>query len=142
MTDAAQAAAVRRLCDELEIRNALARIAHLSDTGGLDEYGARFAEDARWEMPGEPAKCGRAEIQAAGAARRARGSTGPGSRSRHVIGTVAVSVDGDSAVAQSIWQFYTDTATAPALRVMGHYLDTFRRTPQGWLLARREITVG
>jgi 3-phenylpropionate/cinnamic acid dioxygenase small subunit len=142
MTDMAQAAATTRLRDELEIRNVLARIAHLSDAGELDDYGAQFTEDARWEMPGGPAKCGRAEIQASGAARRAEGATGPGSHTRHVIGTVAVSVDGDSAVAQSSWQFYADTATAPVLRLMGHYRDTFRRTPHGWRLARREITVG
>jgi uncharacterized protein (TIGR02246 family) len=132
----------RMMDDELEIRNVLARIAHYSDMGDLDDYGDQFTEDAQWEFPGAPAKRGRAEIQAAGAARRADGVTGPGSHSRHVISTVAVRVDGDSATAESYWQFYVDTASAPALRSMGHYRDTFRRTPQGWQLARREITAG
>lgn len=128
--------------DELEIRNVLARIAQYSDMGELDDYGAQFTEDAHWEMPGVPVKHGRGQIQAAGAARRAEGATGPGSNTRHVVGTVAVKVEGDSAVAESYWQFYADTATTPVLRSMGHYRDIFRRVPDGWRLARREITAG
>jgi uncharacterized protein (TIGR02246 family) len=128
--------------DEIEIRNVLARIAHYSDTGTLDDYGSQFTEDAYWELPGVPVKQGRAEIQAAGAARRAEGVTGPGSHTRHVVGTVAVTVDGDAAVAESYWQFYVNTADSPELTSMGSYRDVFRRTPQGWLLARREITSG
>jgi uncharacterized protein (TIGR02246 family) len=131
-----------RVRDELEIRNVLARVAHHSDMGDLDDYGAQFTDDARWIMAGAPSRHGRAEIQAAGAARRAEGVTGPGSNTRHVISTVAVTVDGDAAVAESYWQFYGETATSPVLRSMGHYRDTFRRTADGWRLARREITSG
>ncbi|MGI8335553.1 nuclear transport factor 2 family protein [Actinomadura scrupuli] len=141
-TDAVQGVDTGRIRDELEIRNVLARIARLSDMGDLDDYAAQFTGDAHWEMPGAPPKHGRAEIRAAGAARRAEGLTGPGSQTRHVVGTVTVTVDGDQAVAESYWQFYADTATAPALRSMGHYRDTFRRTARGWRLARREITSG
>ncbi|MFV2176447.1 nuclear transport factor 2 family protein [Actinomadura sp. LOL_016] len=128
--------------DELEIRDVLARIAHLSDHGDLDDYGDRFTEDAVWEMPGVPVKHGRAEIVAAGVRRRADGATGPGSHTRHVITTTAVTVGGDSAVAESYWQFYSATATAPRLESMGHYRDTFRREPSGWRLAHRHITPG
>lgn len=128
--------------DAWAVRDVLARIAHLSDTGELDDYGRQFTEDARWVMPGVPVKHGRAEIVAAGAARRAAGETGPGSASRHLIGTVAVEVRGDTAVADSYWQFYVATATAPTLKLMGAYHDTFRRTPNGWQLAERLITVG
>ncbi|MFC5751861.1 nuclear transport factor 2 family protein [Actinomadura rugatobispora] len=134
----------RAVRDELEIRGALARIAMLSDMGDLDDYAAQFTEDAVWEMPGVPVKRGRAEIRAAGAARRAEGATGPGSGTRHVIGTTAVEVGGDggTAVAESYWQFYVRTGAEPHLRSMGHYRDTFRREPAGWRLARREITPG
>lgn len=130
------------IADELAIRNVLARVAHCSDAGDLADYGALFTEDARWEMPGVPVKRGRAEIVAAGAARRAEGVTGPGSHSRHLISTVSVAVEGDRAVAESYWQFFVDTATAPVLRSMGAYRDTFRRTGRGWLLAERLITAG
>ncbi|HSA52239.1 MAG TPA: nuclear transport factor 2 family protein [Yinghuangia sp.] len=130
------------VADELAVRNVLARIAHYSDAGELEDYGRQFTEDARWEMPGVPVKRSRAEIVAAGAARRAIGETGPGSASRHLVGTIAVSVRGDTAVADSYWQFYVDTTTSPTLRLMGAYRDTFRRTPDGWQLSERLVTVG
>jgi uncharacterized protein (TIGR02246 family) len=128
--------------DELAVRNVLALIAHHSDDGTLDAYGALFTEDARWEMPGTPVCDGRARIVTAGARRREQGVTGPGSHSRHVITTVAVTVDGDQAVAESYWQFYTATDTTPALRSMGKYRDTFRRTADGWRLRHRRISTG
>lgn len=130
------------VADDLAVRTVVARIAQLSDSGALEEYGRQFTEDARWDMPGVPVKTGRAEIVAAGAARRATGETGPGSASRHLVGTIAVAVTGDTAVADSYWQFYVDTTTAPTLKLMGAYRDTFRRTAEGWQLAERLITVG
>ncbi len=51
-------------------------------------------------------------------------------------------LDGDIATADSCRQFYADTATAPRLQFMGHYRDAFRRTPEGWRLAHRRITLG
>lgn len=128
--------------DDLEIRTVLARIAHYSDTGDLDDYAAQFTGDATWEMPPAPPKRGRAAIRTAAAARRADGQTGPGTHTRHVITTVAVSVDGDTAAVDSYWQFYTATATAPSLHSMGSYHDTFHRTFTGWRLAHRHITPG
>jgi uncharacterized protein (TIGR02246 family) len=127
---------------ELEIRNVLARIAHRSDHGDLEDYAALFAEDARWEMTGGACLRGRAAIRAAGAARRAAGTSGPGSDTRHVITTVAVMVGGEQAVAESYWQFYGGTPGLPVLKSMGAYRDTFQRTGTGWLLAERLITVG
>jgi ketosteroid isomerase-like protein len=128
--------------DDLAIRTALAWIAHYSDAGDLDDYAAQFTTDASWEWPPAPPRRGRAEIRAAGAARRAAGQTGPGTHTRHVITTVAVSVTGDAAIAESYWQFYTGTDAAPVLRLMGSYRDTFRRTTVGWHLARRQVTTG
>jgi uncharacterized protein (TIGR02246 family) len=130
------------VADELAIRNVLARIAQYADSGSLDDYAALFTEDARWEMPPEAVKRSRAEIRAAAEHRRADGATGPGSHARHLIGTIAVTVDGDLAVAESYWQFYVNTDDKPELRSMGAYRDTFRRDPAGWRLARRRITTG
>jgi uncharacterized protein (TIGR02246 family) len=133
---------LRRVADELAIRNVLALIAQESDDGPLASYGALFTEDAGWEMPGAQTRRGRAEIVAAGVERREAGVTGPGSHSRHLVTTVSVAVDGDQAVAQSYWQFYTDTHTGPVLRSMGKYRDSFLRTADGWRLHDRQITVG
>lgn len=127
--------------DQLKVRNLIARIAHLADTGDLDDYVRCFTPDARWEMPGAPRR-GRDEILAGGKQRRASGEAGPGSASRHVVNTVAVRVDGDVAEATSYWQFYVQTQTSPHLQLMGQYDDRFLRTPEGWQLDHRRITVG
>jgi 3-phenylpropionate/cinnamic acid dioxygenase small subunit len=131
-----------RLTDELEVRNLVARLAHLADMGHLDEYVSLFTEDASWEMPGAPRQ-GQADIMAGAKERRGAGTTGPGSNTRHVISTLAVHTDGtDLATSDSYWLFFGNTTTAPAVRLMGHYHDTLRRTPEGWKLARREISFG
>lgn len=133
---------LRRVADELEVRSIVARLAQYADDGDLDDYVALFTEDAHWAMPGAP-RTGRADIRAGGEARRATGEAGPGSHSRHMITTVAVEADGsDTAVADSYWLFYVDTDTTPTLKLCGTYHDTFRRTPDGWKLARRDITFG
>lgn len=133
---------LRRVADELEIRSIVARLAQYADDGDLDDYVALFTEDAHWAMPGAP-RTGRADIRAGGEARRADGAVGPGSASRHMITTVAVDVDGtDVAVADSYWLFYVETTSNPRLQLCGTYHDTFARTPEGWKLARRDITFG
>ncbi len=142
----------RRLADELEIRNLVARLAHMADRGDLEsEYLPLFTDDATWEFPGS------ADATAAGAEvsgheailadrrqRRGAGFQGPDTHTRHVNTTLAVRVDGsDTAEAESYWMFVGATDTGePKVRGIGHYLDTFRRTPDGWKLARRRITPG
>ncbi|MGH9098043.1 MAG: nuclear transport factor 2 family protein, partial [Acidimicrobiales bacterium] len=127
---------------ELEIRNVISRIARLADQGDLDEYTAQFTEDAVWAFPTAP-RHGRADIRAGAEARRAEGTTGPGTATRHVISTVAVRVDdADRATADSYFVFLQNTTTSPTIFNMGAYHDTFVCQGDGWRLARREITIG
>jgi len=128
--------------DELAVRNVIARLAQYADGPDVDAYVDLFAPDALWEMPGAPTKRGQAEIRAGSAERRATGGQGPGSNTRHAVSTIAVTVDGDSAVADSYWQFWADTSTAPRVALMGVYRDEFVRTDTGWKLYRRQITFG
>lgn len=146
MTQAAggSAAAGTKPCpalDDLAIRSLIARVAQLADTGGVDEYTRCFTGDARWDMPGD-ARRGRADIRTASQARRDAGQTGPGSATRHLVGTIAVEVDGDAARATSYFQFFTQTATTPQLRLIGQYDDEFVRIGARWLLDHRRITLG
>jgi hypothetical protein len=68
---------------------------------------------------------------------------GPGTPNRHVITTLAVDVDSDGeASADSYFILMTDTTGNPRVRNVGHYLDRFRRTSEGWKLASRRITTG
>jgi uncharacterized protein (TIGR02246 family) len=127
---------------ELAIRNLLARIAHTTDHGSLDDYVELFTEDASWELP-DSRRQGRADIRAGAEERRGSGLTGPGSSSRHVITTVAVELLGpDRAASDSYFLFYRETATQPSLFNMGHYRDEFSFEGGAWRLARRRITFG
>ena len=89
----------------------------LSTANDKDEYLTCFADDAVWAMPDNPAvgmsaneKRGHAEIRAGAEERRASGLQGPGTDSRHVLTTVAVSVESDTrATARSYFQFYGTT---------------------------------
>jgi 3-phenylpropionate/cinnamic acid dioxygenase small subunit len=135
---------------DAEIRTLLARIAQLADTGDLDEYLTCFTEDAVWAMPDNPAvgmtaneKRGHAEILQGAQERRASGLQGPGTESRHVLTTIAVTMDGDArATVRSYFMFFGTTSTAPALRTMGQYDDVVVKGERGWQLAHRTITVG
>jgi 3-phenylpropionate/cinnamic acid dioxygenase small subunit len=131
-----------RVAAELGIRNVISRIALLADQGDLDEYIEQFTEDAVWALP-TAARHGRADIRAGAEARRAEGTTGPGTATRHVITTVVVRVDhADRATADSYFVFLQNTTTSPTIFNMGAYHDTFVREGDAWRLARREITIG
>ena len=136
--DPGQAAA-----DENEIRNVIVRLAQYADgLGSVDQYVELFTEDAEWLMPGSP-RHGRADIRQGSIERRAEGTVGPGSNSRHVIaGTATSFLSVDEAVADSYWLYFVNTTTAAELKLVGHYRDTLVRTDVGWRLARREITFG
>ncbi|MGW0045306.1 nuclear transport factor 2 family protein [Rhodococcus sp. NPDC003348] len=132
------------------IRSLIARIAHAADEASVETYAQLYTDDAVWEMTGTTASGakpqvsrGLAEIMAAVRERRGAGIAGPGTDTRHLTTCVAVSVDGpDTARAESVWQFYAETATAPRLTSMGRYHDLFRREDGRWLLAQRTISVG
>jgi hypothetical protein len=143
---------IRRISDELEIRNLVARLGHMADMGELEsEYLPLFTEDAEWIFPGSGDAAatvatvkGHEEILADRRQRRASGFQGPGTDTRHLNTTLAVRVDGsDTAEAESYWLFIGDGQTGqPRLRGVGLYRDTFRRTPAGWKLSRRQIIPG
>ena len=138
MTDAI----IARVAAELEIRNAVSRIAILADQGDLDDYADQFTEDSVWDLPAAPRR-GRDDIRAGAEQRRAEGVTGPGTATRHVITNVVVSVDGpDRAQADSYFVFVQKSTTEPTILNMGHYHDHFVREGGTWRLARRQISFG
>ena len=92
-------------------------------------------------MPGAP-RHGRDDIRAGSLERRAEGMIGPGSNTRHVVSILSTAVDGDAAVADSVWQFLVDTDQAPRVALTGTYHDDLVRTTEGWRIARRQITIG
>lgn len=133
----------RRVQDELEIRNLIARLAHLADGGEIEEYVNQFTRDASWGGGRHPIRRGHAEIREGVRARRALGHMGPGTQSIHVVTTTCIEVEGDRAIGRSVYQYYRDVSSAePKLSSMGVYVDVFRRTPEGWRLAERTLGSG
>jgi len=129
--------------DEWAVRNVIVRLAQYADgLGSCEQYADLFTEDADWLMPNAP-RHGRADILEGSLARRAEGTVGPGSNSRHVVASTAVEfTSDDESVADSYWVYYVETNVAPRVTLVGHYHDTLRRTSEGWKMARREITFG
>jgi 3-phenylpropionate/cinnamic acid dioxygenase small subunit len=134
----------------LAIHHALARLAHLADDGELSDYLDMYTDDAVWETPaiestGTKAdrRSGRADIGEGASARRASGTQGPGSATRHVVHTIDVTPAPEAAATSvSYWSFYQSTTTTPVLAGIGRYDDTWRLTGTGWKLAHRRITLG
>ena len=136
---------VQAVADELEIRNLLARLCFLADSGDIDDYMACYTDDAVWSMPavaatGLPAsvKEGQAVIREGVVERRAGGVQGPGTGTRHVLTTSAIELDGDTAAAESYYLFVKGSDVL----VAGTYHDRFRRAGGGWKVAHREILMG
>ena len=153
---------VEAVAAQFAVRNVLARIAQTADTGTIEEYLDNFTPDAEWVMPDNPSlgvagsvRSGHAEIRAGVEERRGAELQGPGSYSRHMVQTIAVTVESatsatsaesaesaDRATARTYFTYFTDTLLAPKLASVGQYDDTFVRTSDGWKLSRREITSG
>jgi len=127
--------------DDSEIRALIARIAFLSDEGDIEEYGSVYTEDATWSA-GAATNAGLAEIKASSAARRADGTTGPGSHNRHITIPVDVHVDGDRATAVSYFLFVGSVETAPQIKRFAVYDDTFVKTSDGWRCSSRTVRQG
>lgn len=134
---------VSRLVDELEIRNLVAQLVWHADTTTMEdlgEYVECFTEDAEWEMFGDVRR-GHEQIRAGAEERRRNGVNGPGSGVRHgLMATVVEFTSPDEAAVRSYIQGYRDVGTKPDLFLMGEYHDTYRRTVDGWRLARRRVS--
>lgn len=133
---------LRTIRAELDVRNLIAQVAQLADTGELSDYARCWTEEAAWEYPSSPVY-GRDAILASATERRRTGTTGPGSHTRHMITTVRVLIeDADTATVDSCWLFIKANEGAHTTLAMGDYHDELRRSADGWQIARRQITLG
>lgn len=139
MTERSESSLAGPLADELAIRNLLGRVAQLADEGDLEEYLDLFTDDASWGGAGFPTRQGRAALRAGAEERRASGTAGPGSMTRHAVSTAVVEVAGDRATARSLFHFYGATDGVPELRMIGIWEDALARDDGAWKIAARRI---
>ncbi len=141
---------VERIAAELAIRNVLGDLAQFADAGNTEGYLARMTPDIVWAMPENPGlglpaseRHGHDEIARGQRERVEAGVQGEGSNTMHLVTTTSVDVySDDAATARSHVVFVTSTTTTPSIQNVGRYRAEFRRTPEGWKLARREIRFG
>lgn len=143
---------LQNLADEAAIRNLIAHLAHLADLApDLEtEYYSLWTDDGIYDVrepvgrtPDEPSLAkkvsGHAELRKDRNMLRSTGFQGPGTDVWHLNTTLAVKVHGDTAEAESYWVLVHGRGHPQVMRI-GHYHDTFRRTPQGWKIACRIVT--
>jgi 3-phenylpropionate/cinnamic acid dioxygenase small subunit len=139
---------LRWLADELEIRNLIARLAHIADMDPLERYADCYTADVVWDIVASPSgavnsRRGLSDVVEGSRQRRDAGAQGPGTHVRHVVSTTEIQLNGiDRAAGRSYWRMYQNADAQPEIRAMGVYDDEFVRTAEGWRLSRRVISPG
>lgn len=127
--------------DDLAIRNLIARVAHLTDDWSTtEEYVANYTKDCVWEIPESDPYEGHEGMTRRLNEMVEQGVCGPGIGARHCLTTVEVTLAGDVAESRSICLFFVQTDVSPTLAAIARYVDTVKRTAEGWKLARRVIS--
>ena len=129
----------RELAAREHIREAIARYAHLVDTGRLDELLELFTEDGVLEAGDRPPAHGRAAIRALfvdTGTRLAAGARRP--FIRHHVSNVAIEVTGPAS-ASAVSYFLVVTERGPDH--WGRYRDRFAAHDGRWLFAHRRAKV-
>jgi uncharacterized protein (TIGR02246 family) len=127
---------LRRLEDLEAIRALIASYRRALDEKDFEAYAALFGDDGEFVADGGVHARGREEILAMLAELQSKGAlTLAAGDDRHLVANTEITLDGDSATASSTWVYIT---RADKLAMVGRYIDTLRRTPDGWRFARRE----
>ncbi len=122
------------VAEDLAIRQVIARANQALDLADYDLYASFFAEDAVFTS-GFGDSTGRAEIAAAMEASRSFITD-----KRHVSANYVINGEGDEAVVTTYLIVFEREAD---LSFVGSAInvDTMRRTPDGWLIARHDSTL-
>ncbi|MDG2112345.1 MAG: nuclear transport factor 2 family protein [Actinomycetota bacterium] len=129
---------IQRACEEL-----IVRYTHIADFGPGETMADIFTDDAVWTS-GQDTYTGRDELIAFFG--RDRGHT----KSRHVSSNALVTVTGDHEAEGlsyfTLYRYHEEKPRVPDLDsqpvILGEYRDQYRRTEDGWRIARREADVG
>lgn len=129
---------VQQLQDEKAIRAVVIRYGEYLDTRDYAGYASLFARDGVW-TGGFGSVTGPAAIQEM--LEKNLGKPEPGFVNKanfHLMTTVVVDVDGDTAKARSRYTFFTASAdNRPTVTLAGRYVDEFVREDGTWKIKRR-----
>jgi len=129
---------VQQLQDEKAIREVVIRYGEYLDSRDYAAYASLFASDGVW-TGGFGSATGPAAIQAM--LEKNLGKPEPGFVNKanfHLMTTVVVDVDGDTAKARSRYMFFTASPeNKPASSLAGRYVDEFVRENGAWKIKKR-----
>jgi uncharacterized protein (TIGR02246 family) len=129
---------VQQLEDQEQIRTVLVQYGEYLDARNYAAYAALFARDGVW-TGGFGSATGPAQIQDMLEKNLARAEPGFINKSSfHLMTTMVVEVNGDTATARSRYLFFTATPdNKPAENLAGRYVDEFVREDGRWKIKRR-----
>jgi ketosteroid isomerase-like protein len=124
--------------DKFAIEELLRRACYNADYNPPESMRAIYTSDAVFEVPAMDISCqGIDNIIAFFTQSRAGFSS-----ARHIINNVVVEGDGDSAKSSAYLQVLRTDGGATAIVSVARYLDTLKRTADGWRLAHRSVAMG
>lgn len=117
------------------VRNLIGAHTQAQDAGRTDDVVALYAKDGVVELPGQD------PIEGHDAIRAAFTSWAPTTPQLHLAAnTVVTSWSDDEATAETDVAFTQRGENGWAVLIAGHYVDTFRREGDAWLIQRRSTT--
>jgi len=122
--------------DRQAIANQIARFARILDSRDWDAVGEVFADEVAFNYGDGHEQQGIAAMRQQ--FRAFLGGCGP---SQHLIGSVAIDLDGDSAVSRAYVQARHQGRGDKSDRIFdthGDYVDRWSRTSAGWRIVRRD----
>ena len=125
--------------DRGAIEGLLADYADLIDDGDFDGVGALFASGRVCDATGSVIAEGADQVRALYETTTRRYPEGT-PRSHHLVSNLAITIDGNEAVARSRFTVF-QAVDGGDLRpiISGRYADTFTRTDSGWCFAERRM---
>ncbi|MCB0955634.1 MAG: nuclear transport factor 2 family protein [Ilumatobacteraceae bacterium] len=102
---------------------------------GADAWAATWTEDAVWDLPGRHVE-GREAVLATW-----RASMAKYHRVVQLYLAPSYDVDGDRASGRVQLVELVDEGDGRRSMLVGHYSDTYRRTPRGWRFVSRALTI-
>ena len=125
--------------DRAEITDLIARVAHVSDHGDVDDYFHLYTKDASWEYASMTFRSINAIVENARKGREI-GGVGPGSDIRHIVTTMSVDYPARGRGGRQLRSRRQPHHIASHPSLHGALPGYPSASPDGWRITRREVT--